>query len=235
MILFDLFNFYLKKKFSCSFQTITVLQIKKSNCYTGGCTGHGNLKKVNTFNSITDFYNNWASIMDIIKQTLIQDLERINLAEHRDGKVHFNSIFIHQHPYLFLAMIVAYAFLAVLMWYTPYFGVWSLILFTILFFTMAAVLLFDIKPVYHFEDIDVLDLRVCYNGEWFVDEKVSQEAVNTILAHPNVSNEIKNEIKRIIRRKDGICFYDVFMIACSEQSPYFQPPKVEQKYVISAK
>ncbi|WP_426577020.1 YlaC family protein [Xenorhabdus stockiae] len=173
--------------------------------------------------------------MNIIKQILIQDLERINLAEHRDGKVHFNSIFIHQHPYLFLAMIFAYVFLAVLMWYAPYFGTWSLLLFTALFFVMAAVLLFDIKPVYHFDDIDVLDLRVCYNGEWFVDEKVSQNAVNTILGHPNVPNEVKNEIKQIIIKKNGICFYDVFMIACSEQSPYFQPYQVEQKHVISAK
>ncbi|MDR0217457.1 MAG: YlaC family protein [Enterobacteriaceae bacterium] len=158
--------------------------------------------------------------MNIIKQILIQDLERVNLAEQRDGKVHFNGIFIHQHPYLFLAMIVAYAFLVALMWYAPYFGIWSIVLFTLLFCLMAAVLLFDIKPTYHFEDIDILDLRVCYNGEWFVDEKVSQSAINTILTHPKVPHEIKKEIEHIAERKDGICFYDVFMLACSEQSPY---------------
>ncbi|MDE9571648.1 YlaC family protein, partial [Xenorhabdus bovienii] len=87
---------------------------------------------------------------------------------------------------------------------------------------MAAVLLFDIKPVYHFEDIDVLDLRVCYNGEWFVSEQVSQKAVNQILTHPQVPSEIKNDIKYIMKKKQSICFYDVFMLTCSKQSPYVQ-------------
>ncbi|CAM3814289.1 YlaC family protein [Xenorhabdus thuongxuanensis] len=160
--------------------------------------------------------------MKIIKQILIQDLERINLKEHRDGKVHFNSIFIRHHPYLCLAMVIAYAFLAMLMWYAPYFGTWSLFIFTLAFIVMAAVLLFDIKPVYHFEDIDVLDLRVCYNGEWFVNEQVSKEAINKILTHPHVPNTIKDDIKHIMQKKQGICFYDVFMLACSEQSPYAQ-------------
>ncbi len=158
--------------------------------------------------------------MKIIEQILIQDLKRINLKEHRDGKVHLNSVFIRHHPYLCLAMIIAYAFLATLIWHTPYFGAWSLLTLTLAFITMAAVLLFDIKPVYHFEDIDVLDLRVCYNGEWFVNELVSKKAINKILAHPQVPNEIKNDIKRIMQKKQGVCFYDVFMLACSEQSPY---------------
>ncbi|PHM48353.1 membrane protein [Xenorhabdus miraniensis] len=173
--------------------------------------------------------NKWVSIMNIIKQILIQDLERINLKEHRDGKVHFNSIFIHHHPYLCLAMVIAYAFLATLMWYAPYFGAWSIFAFTVAFIAMAAVLLFDIKPVYHFEDIDVLDLRVCYNGEWFVNEQVSKNAINRILNHPRVPNEIKDDIKHIMKKKHGICFYDVFMLACSEQSPYAQPLNMANK------
>ncbi|AYA40547.1 YlaC family protein [Xenorhabdus nematophila] len=160
--------------------------------------------------------------MNIIKQILIQDLERINLKEHRDGKVHFNSIFIRHHPYLCLAMIIAYASLAALMWYTPYFGVWSLIAFSIAFVAMAAVLLFDIKPVYHFEDIGVLDLRVCYNGEWFVNEPISKAAINKILVHPQVPDEIKNDIRHIMKKKHVICFYDVFILTFSEQSPYSQ-------------
>ncbi|MCG3463193.1 YlaC family protein [Xenorhabdus bovienii] len=167
--------------------------------------------------------------MNIIKQILIQDLKRINFEEHRDGKVHFNSIFIRHHPYLCLGMVIAYAFLVMLMGYSPYFGTWSLILFTVLFVAMAAVLLFDIKPVYHFEDIDVLDLRVCYNGEWFVNEKVSHKAINKILTHPKVPSEMKDEIKRIMRKKDGICFYDVFIVAFSEQSPYFHPSEMVNK------
>ncbi|KLU17094.1 MULTISPECIES: YlaC family protein [Xenorhabdus] len=158
--------------------------------------------------------------MKIIQQILIQDLERINLTEHRDGKVHFNSTFIRHHPYLCLAMVIAYAFLAMLMWYAPYFGTGSLFAFTLAFIAMAGVLLFDIKPVYHFEDIDVLDLRVCYNGEWFVNEQVSKKAINKILTHPQVPNIIKDDIKHIMQKKQEVCFYDVFMLACSEQSPY---------------
>ncbi|MBS9426828.1 YlaC family protein [Photorhabdus akhurstii] len=156
--------------------------------------------------------------MNIIKQILIQDLERINIEEQRDGKPRFNSQFISNHPYLCLAMVVSYLLLAALIWYAPYFSSLSLLAFTVLFIIMSAVLLFEIKPVYRFDDIGVLDLRVCYNGEWFVSEKISDCAIKELCSHPHVPLAIKDEIKRIIQMKGEIHFYDVYIIAFPEQS-----------------
>ncbi|MDR5615794.1 MAG: YlaC family protein [Arsenophonus sp.] len=81
------------------------------------------------------------------------------------------------------------------------------------FLLLAAALLFDIKPTYRFKDIGILDLRVCYNGEWFVTEKVSDTAINKILAEPTINNAIKTELKRLIKQKNKITFYDIYLLA----------------------
>ncbi|PAV11601.1 hypothetical protein CBG25_00220 [Arsenophonus sp. ENCA] len=62
-------------------------------------------------------------------------------------------------------------------------------------------------------NIGILDLRVCYNGEWFVTEKVSDTAINKILAEPTINNAIKTELKRLIKQKNKITFYDIYLLA----------------------
>ena len=62
-------------------------------------------------------------------------------------------------------MVITYLLAAILIYYTPYFGLYWTISFTLLFVLLAAALLFDIKPTYRFQDIGILDLRICYNGE----------------------------------------------------------------------
>ncbi|WP_286146159.1 YlaC family protein [Shigella sp. FC1967] len=89
----------------------------------------------------------------------------------RRGNPHLNSQFLKNHIWLCISMVLSYVLLAALLIYSPYFGVISLVLFTVMFLVMAGILLFDIKPIYKFEDIGVLDLRVCYNGEWYTFEK----------------------------------------------------------------
>lgn len=91
--------------------------------------------------------------MDIIKKILIDDIARINKKEKRDGRLKFNSDFVHKHPYLCLAMLVSYVFVLVLMYLTPYFGTGYMIAFTVFFVVMSAILMMEIKPVFKFEDI----------------------------------------------------------------------------------
>ncbi|MBN6360788.1 YlaC family protein [Providencia huaxiensis] len=157
--------------------------------------------------------------MDIIKQILVEDLDTINKRENRDGKPYFNSQFLANHPYLCVGMVAAYVPLAIILWYAPYFGPYWALGITILFIVLASVLLFDIKPVYHFEDIGVLDLRVCYNGEWFVTEPVSDNAISKIIDSQDVSPAIKQEISRLIALKGMISFYDIYHVAYPEVSP----------------
>ncbi|HHR5899908.1 TPA: YlaC family protein [Providencia alcalifaciens] len=166
--------------------------------------------------------------MDIIKQILIDDLNTINQREQRDGKPYFNSQFLANHPYLCIGMIAAYLPLAVILWYAPYFGPYWTLGITLLFIILASVLLFDIKPIYHFEDIGVLDLRVCYNGEWFVTETVSEDALNKMLESPEVSTANKQEISRLLTLKGSISFYDIYHIAYPEVSMPTQATLVAQ-------
>lgn len=151
--------------------------------------------------------------MNVLKEILERDLGRINKAEKRDGKPHFNSQFLKNHIWLCISMVLSYILLAALLIYSPYFGVISLVLFTVMFLVMAGILLFDIKPIYKFEDIGVLDLRVCYNGEWYTFEKLSDDAINEIYQHPAISQQIKEDIREIISKKQEIHFYDVYLMA----------------------
>ncbi|MCK8538013.1 YlaC family protein [Yersinia ruckeri] len=155
--------------------------------------------------------------MDIVKEILIEDIEKINKKEKRNGRLNFNIEFIHKHPYLCLAMLISYFFVLVLMVLTPYFGTYYVIGFTVFFVFMSAILLMEIKPVFKFEDIGVLDLRVCYNGEWFFSRAVSMEAVDKLLNNSNINDDFKNRIKRIIENKGEIDFYDVYDLAYSKK------------------
>ncbi|MGJ3351930.1 YlaC family protein [Providencia sp. Je.9.19] len=156
--------------------------------------------------------------MNIIKQILIEDLQTINENEKRDGKPYFNSQFLIGHPYLCIGMVAAYIPLAIILWYAPYFGPYWTLGITLLFLILTSVLLFDVKPVYHFDDIGILDLRVCYNGEWFVTEPVSDNAISKILDSKEVNSSIKQEISRLLALKGTISFYDIYHIAFPEVS-----------------
>lgn len=151
--------------------------------------------------------------MDIIKKILIDDIARINKKEKRDGRLKFNSDFVYQHPYLCLAMLVSYFFVLVLMYLTPYFGTGYMIAFTAFFVLMSAILMMEIKPVFKFEDIGILDLRVCYNGEWFFSRALSTQAIDEILNSKNISDDFKLRVKNIINNKGEIDFYDVYDLA----------------------
>ncbi|EBS5740408.1 hypothetical protein DU198_26685, partial [Salmonella enterica subsp. enterica serovar Eastbourne] len=133
--------------------------------------------------------------MDVVRTLITGALDNINQREKRDGKPRFSSHFIRTYPYLCLAMVVSYLVLGVLIYYAPYFGFYWLLGFSALFLVMAAVLLFEVRPVYRFTDIGVLDLRVCYNGEWFVSEVVPPETLAALLDHPQVSDSLKQEIR----------------------------------------
>ncbi|CND87336.1 Inner membrane protein ylaC [Yersinia rohdei] len=151
--------------------------------------------------------------MDIIKKILIDDIARINQKENRDGRLKFNSDFVYKHPYLCLAMLISYFFVLILMYLTPYFGTGYMIAFTLFFVLMSAILMMEIKPVFKFEDIGVLDLRVCYNGEWFFSRALSTQAIEEILNSKDISDDFKLRFKNILSNKGEIDFYDVYDLA----------------------
>ncbi|WP_082241307.1 YlaC family protein, partial [Yersinia rohdei] len=143
----------------------------------------------------------------------IDDIARINQKENRDGRLKFNSDFVYKHPYLCLAMLISYFFVLILMYLTPYFGTGYMIAFTLFFVLMSAILMMEIKPVFKFEDIGVLDLRVCYNGEWFFSRALSTQAIEEILNSKDISDDFKLRFKNILSNKGEIDFYDVYDLA----------------------
>lgn len=104
------------------------------------------------------------------------------------------------------------------MYLTPYFGTGYMVAFTLFFVLMSAVLMMEIKPVFKFEDIGILDLRVCYNGEWFFSRALSTQAIDEILNSKNISDDFKIRFKHIISNKGEIDFYDVYDLAYLQKS-----------------
>ncbi|WP_114195601.1 YlaC family protein [Edaphovirga cremea] len=162
--------------------------------------------------------------MDAIKAILVKEIDQINQQEQRDGKPRFNTEFAIKHPYLCIAMLVGYIAVGAVMYVSPYMGTDWFIGFTAFVVLVSCMLLFEIRPVYRYEDIGVLDLRVCYNGEWYFSRELTKQAVNEILQHPKVSSALKSRITAIVNNKGAIDFYDVYDVARKEQQqPLSQP------------
>lgn len=104
--------------------------------------------------------------MTEIQRLLTETIDDLNIREKRDNKPRFSISFIRKHPWLFIGMYVArFATLAVMLQSeTLVDSVWLLV---VLFVVLNGFFFFDVAPRYRFEDIDVLDFRVCYNGEWY--------------------------------------------------------------------
>ncbi|ACS86299.1 YlaC family protein [Musicola paradisiaca] len=151
--------------------------------------------------------------MDEVRRILSAEIEQINRDEQRDNRIRFSRRFIVTHPVLFGAMLVSYIPVALILWYAPYFGVSYVMGFTLFLVLMALALLMDINPRYRFDDIDKLDLRVCYNGEWYNRRHVSPQTLEALLRHPQVAESVKQGIVRLLDAKGYLYFYDVFSLA----------------------
>ncbi|KYQ95347.1 hypothetical protein AWY96_18385 [Serratia plymuthica] len=163
--------------------------------------------------------------MDAIKSILVKEIERINRQEGRDGKLRFNSEFAREHRYLCLAMFAGYFAVIAVMYQVPYMGFFSFLAFTAFVLFMFAMLMIEIKPVYRFEDIGVLDLRVCYNGEWYFTRALSPQSVKALLDEPSIGTTLKTRMQEIIANKGEIDFYDVYDLAYSKK-PLGEQPQV---------
>ena len=136
--------------------------------------------------------------MTEIQRLLTETIESLNTREKRDNKPRFSISFIRKHPGLFIGMYVAFfATLAVMLQSETLSGsVWLLV---VLF-------------------IDVLDFRVCYNGEWYNTRFVPAALVEAILNSPRVADVHKEQLQKMIVRKGELSFYDIFTLARAEST-----------------
>lgn len=150
--------------------------------------------------------------MTEIQRLLNETIDDINQREKRDNRPRFSISFIRKHPGLFVGMYVAFfATLAVMLQSDTLAGsVWLLF---VLFALLNAFFFFDVYPRYHYDDIDVLDFRVCYNGEWYNTRFVPQELISAILASPGVDVDSKSQLQKMVARKGELSFYDIFTLS----------------------
>ena len=153
--------------------------------------------------------------MTEIQRLLTQTIDDLNSREKRDNRPRFSISFIRKHPGLFLAMYAALlATLVVMLLSETLIGsVWLLV---VLFIVFNAFFFFDVNPRYRYEDIDVLDFRVCYNGEWYNTRFVPGELIERIMQSPRVADPQKSQLQKMIATKGELSFYDIFTLARAE-------------------
>lgn len=149
--------------------------------------------------------------MTEIQQLLTNTIDELNVKEKRDNRPRFSISFIRNHPWLFVAMYAAFAATFVVM-FTSETLVDSVWLLVVLFVLLNGFFFFDVYPRYRYEDIDVLDFRVCYNGEWYNTRFVPPQLIERILQSPRVAGEQKMQLQKMIATKGELSFYDVFSL-----------------------
>ena len=149
--------------------------------------------------------------MTEIQRLLTNTIEELNEKEKRDNLPRFSISFIRNHPWLFVAMYAAFlaTLIVMLRSETLVDSVWLLI---VLFVLLNGFFFFDVYPRYRYEDIDVLDFRVCYNGEWYNTRFVPGQLIDGILQSPQVAHEQKAQLQKMIATKGELSFYDVFTL-----------------------
>lgn len=149
--------------------------------------------------------------MTEIQRLLTATIDRLNKEEKRDNRPRFSISFIRNHPWLFVAMYAAFlaTFVVMVTSETLADSVWLLV---VLFALFNGFFFFDVYPRYRYEDIDVLDFRVCYNGEWYNTRYVPQQLIERIMQSPRVAGEQKTRLQKMVATKGQLSFYDIFSL-----------------------
>ena len=153
--------------------------------------------------------------MTEIQRLLTTTIDELNAREKRDNRPRFSISFIRNHPGLFVGMYIAWFATLVVMLRSETLAdsVWLLVVLFILF---NAFFFFDVNPRYRYEDIDVLDFRVCFNGEWYNTRFAPDQLINNILQSPRVEEPYKAQLQKMIATKGDLSFYDIFTLARAE-------------------
>ncbi|MCS2169754.1 YlaC family protein [Scandinavium sp. TWS1a] len=153
--------------------------------------------------------------MSEIQQLLTRTINELNSTEKRDNRPRFSTSFIRRFPGLFIAMYLGFLATWIVMYRSETLAdsQWLLV---VLFIVMNGFFFFDVAPRYRYEDIDVLDFRVCYNGEWYNTRFVPEALIDSIMQSPRVAEPQKSQLKKMIATKGELSFYDIFTLTRAE-------------------
>lgn len=152
-----------------------------------------------------------------IQRLLTQTINELNHQEKRDNRPRFSISFIRRFPGLFIAMYLGFLATLIVMMRSETLAdsVWLLV---VLFIPLNGFFFFDVAPRYRYEDIDVLDFRVCYNGEWYNTRFVPRDLIDSILRSPHVALLHKSQLEKMMATKGELSFYDIFTLAQAEST-----------------
>lgn len=152
-----------------------------------------------------------------IQRLLTDTINELNHQEKRDNRPRFSISFIHRFPGLFIGMYLGFLATLIVMMRSETLAdsVWLLV---VLFILLNGFFFFDVAPRYRYEDIDVLDFRVCYNGEWYNTRFVPRELIDSILLSPHVAQRHKSRLEKMMATKGELSFYDIFTLARAENT-----------------
>lgn len=150
-----------------------------------------------------------------IQRLLTSTIDELNNTEKRDNRPRFSISFIRRFPGLFVAMYLGFLATYIVMHRSETLAD-SLWLLVVLFIVLNGFFFFDVAPRYRYEDIDVLDFRVCYNGEWYNTRFVPGELIDNILHSPRVDEQQKKQLQKMVASKGELSFYDIFTLARAE-------------------
>ena len=156
--------------------------------------------------------------MSEIQRLLTSTIDELNSTEKRDNRPRFSISFIRRFPGLFIAMYLGFLATWIVMYRSETLAdsQWLLV---VLFIALNGFFFFDVAPRYRYEDIDVLDFRVCYNGEWYNTRFVPGELIDNILRSPQVAEQQKTQLQKMVATKGELSFYDIFTLARAEAQP----------------
>lgn len=149
--------------------------------------------------------------MSEIQRLLTDCIDTINAQENRDNRPRFSISFIRNHPGLFITMYIGWFATLAVMLHSPMLkdSVWLLFL---IFILLNGFFFFDVNPRYRYTDIDVLDLRVCYNGEWYNTRIVPDTLIDAIMASERVPERQKAQLSKMLATKGELSFYDIYSL-----------------------
>ncbi len=149
--------------------------------------------------------------MTEVQRLLNATIAQLNHDEKRDNRPRLSISFIRRYPGLFIAMYAGWlaTLVVVLASSTLADFIW---LHVVLFILLNGFFFFDINPRYHYEDIDVLDFRVCYNGEWYNTRAVPETLIETLLTSPNIQASQKQHLLKMRINKPALTFYDIYTL-----------------------
>ena len=155
--------------------------------------------------------------MSEIQQLLTRTINELNSIEKRDNRPRFSISFIRRFPGLFIAMYRGFLATWIVMYRSETLAdsQWLLV---VLFIVMNGFFFFDVAPRYRYEDIDVLDFRVCYNGEWYNTRFVPDTLIDSIMQSPRVAEPQKSQLKKMVATKGELSFYDIFTLTRAESA-----------------